>query len=266
MTFPETERVIYRDNPLQQVICQLRFPTILRIDTESPADFQEHVRHLFPGFRETHDDTIHQLPDAISQSLPPDIASLISPKSNPRFQFVSKSGYWTIALTRDFVALDTRRYTRWEDFREFFKLALKSLKVVYSPPYFTRVGLRYRNVIDRKRIGLQNVEWRDLIEPFVLAQLAQSETMENVLEQQGKTLLQLNDSGDMVRMEYGQVTEKDGDPSNKLYLLDHDFYTNSEMETKDVIGRLDDYNSHNRRLFRWCIRERLHEGMGPEST
>ena len=266
MLFPEAERVIYRDNPLQQVICQLRFPPILRIDSESPAEFQEHVRHLFPGFSETHDETIHQLPEGLSQSLPPDIANLLSPKSNPRFQFISKSGFWTIALTRDFIALDTRRYTRWEEFREYIDLALQSLKKVYNPPYLTRVGLRYRNVIDRKSIGLDNFDWRDLIAPFVLAQLAQSETMGNVLEQQGKTLLRLNDDGDMVRIEYGQVTEKDGDPTNKLYLLDHDFYTNSEMELTNVIGRLDDYNSQNRRLFRWCIQERLHEGMRPGST
>jgi uncharacterized protein (TIGR04255 family) len=45
MTFPEdSPRVIYGRNPLEQVICQIRFPTILKIDTELPAAFQEQIR------------------------------------------------------------------------------------------------------------------------------------------------------------------------------------------------------------------------------
>ncbi len=52
MPFPEVQRVIYRKNPLEQVICQFRFPAILRIDTETPADFQERIRNDFPQFAE----------------------------------------------------------------------------------------------------------------------------------------------------------------------------------------------------------------------
>jgi len=32
MPFPEVKRVIYEHNPLDKVICQLRFPPILRIE------------------------------------------------------------------------------------------------------------------------------------------------------------------------------------------------------------------------------------------
>lgn len=51
-TFPETPRVIYAKNPLFEVICQLRFPAILKIDSEIPAGFQEKLRASFPLFRE----------------------------------------------------------------------------------------------------------------------------------------------------------------------------------------------------------------------
>ena len=47
MAFPEVERVIYERNPLDEVICQLRFPAILKID-EPPIAFQEQIRTRYP--------------------------------------------------------------------------------------------------------------------------------------------------------------------------------------------------------------------------
>ena len=99
---------------------------------------------------------------------------------------MSKSGSWTIALARDYVALDTRRFTRWEEFREYIALVLQSFNEVYKPPYITRIGIRYRNVIDRKRLGIEDTDWRDLIAPFVQAQLGLSETMEQVLNRMAR--------------------------------------------------------------------------------
>ena len=44
MPFPVTKRIIYKKNPLVEVICQLRFPPILSIDTEIPARFQGAIK------------------------------------------------------------------------------------------------------------------------------------------------------------------------------------------------------------------------------
>ena len=52
MPFPEVKRVIYKKNPLDRVICQLRFAPILKIDAEIPADFQEMIRADFPNYSE----------------------------------------------------------------------------------------------------------------------------------------------------------------------------------------------------------------------
>ena len=50
MSFPDTPRVIYNKNPLAEVICQLRFPSILLIDAGLPAGFQERIRAMYPLF------------------------------------------------------------------------------------------------------------------------------------------------------------------------------------------------------------------------
>ena len=41
--FSYEDRCIYRRSPLIEVICQLRFPAILRIDAQAPAQFQEAI-------------------------------------------------------------------------------------------------------------------------------------------------------------------------------------------------------------------------------
>ena len=48
MISPDNRRYAYGKAQLIEVICQLRFPTILSIDTREPADFQETVREAFP--------------------------------------------------------------------------------------------------------------------------------------------------------------------------------------------------------------------------
>jgi len=48
MPFPDAPRVIYQENPLVEVICQLRFPTILEISASEPALFREQYANSFP--------------------------------------------------------------------------------------------------------------------------------------------------------------------------------------------------------------------------
>lgn len=51
MMFAEYDRCQYLRSPLVEVICQLRFPTILSINANEPAAFQEAIRRDFPQYR-----------------------------------------------------------------------------------------------------------------------------------------------------------------------------------------------------------------------
>ncbi|HQU44113.1 MAG TPA: TIGR04255 family protein, partial [Pirellulales bacterium] len=68
MPLPEFPRVIYGKNPLEVVICQLRFPPILRIGAELPAEFQERIRKDYPEFRDRS--AALGMPAQFAQSLP----------------------------------------------------------------------------------------------------------------------------------------------------------------------------------------------------
>lgn len=44
------DRVIYKNNPLENVLIQLKFLPILLIDSKEPVDFQEKIRYKFPYY------------------------------------------------------------------------------------------------------------------------------------------------------------------------------------------------------------------------
>src|SRR5213592_535127 len=140
MLFPESQRVIYEKSPLEEVICQLRFPPILRIDTEVPAEYQEKIRREFPLFAEPQD-------TEASLGIPPEIARLLGGGEIPirvgkSSQFLSADEQWKVTLTRDFMALSTRKYERWEQFKVHIEKPFDALVSHYQPAFFTRVGLR----------------------------------------------------------------------------------------------------------------------------
>lgn len=50
MLFSDRPRTHYEKTLAHEVICQLRFPTILSINNVEPADFQERIREDFPQY------------------------------------------------------------------------------------------------------------------------------------------------------------------------------------------------------------------------
>ena len=49
--FRNVPRTIYGKNQIVNVVCQLRFPTILAISARQPDAFQDAVRQEFPRYR-----------------------------------------------------------------------------------------------------------------------------------------------------------------------------------------------------------------------
>ena len=49
MLFSDRSRSNYRNAPIHEVICQLRFPTILTINSVEPADFRRRSGRLSPS-------------------------------------------------------------------------------------------------------------------------------------------------------------------------------------------------------------------------
>ena len=268
MQLTPQDRVIYRHNPLTLVICQLQFPLDLGIDVAMPAEFQQHIRSEYPVAHEDMEGQALPVSDDISQHFPQELLDALSIRINRRFQFTTRDKIWTITLTNSFVALETNKYERWEDFRQNLELMLSAIVQTYQVNFFTRIGLRYQNVIDRKVLGLEDASWNSLVSGFVLGPLATAKSSNIVHEHNGTFLIQLENLEEVARVNYGLVTEKTGDPTNVMFMLDQDLFTKNNVETEavDVIKRADVFNSSNRSLFRSCITDKLHDAMVPEAA
>jgi len=180
MPFPPTPRILYHKNPLDQVICQLRFPPILRIEASIPAAFQDAIRDAFSGFAETSEIKL-EVPPEVSDQVPPEILrQLVRLPSAKHYEFASEDGKWKVNLTRAFLSLSTADYQRWEFFKEKLVAPLAALTDVYSPQHFIRIGLRYIDVIRRSKLNLLKVPWRELLAPHISGVLGHPSVGENV--------------------------------------------------------------------------------------
>jgi uncharacterized protein (TIGR04255 family) len=268
MQLPDPERVIYGENPLQGVICQLRFPSILRIASELPTAYQEKIRRQYPLYSEKHEiqsELLQQVPQSISKQLPPQIFELLAATTSKRsYEFTTEDNFWTITLASDSLALTSHRYQRWEDFRNHLQGPLEALSDIYTPPaFFSRIGLRYQNVIQRSGDELKNAPWSELLQPYIAGVLAAPEVNEDAIDNvMQRVEIRLDSYNSRVRIVHGLVELVENGES--CYLIDNDFFTEQRTETSDALSRLDYFNQQSRRLFRWSITDKLHEAMVPQ--
>ncbi len=258
MPFPECQRVIYGENPLAEVICQLRFPTILRIDAELPVAFQEKIRAQFPIYREPEFTPVAGLP----KHVPPEIAGMMGRRSP--HEFLTSSGDWKVSLTRDFVALTTAKYERWEEFKKLLEIPLETLTSVYRPAQFDRIGLRYRDLVLRSQLGFSDAPWSSLLKLHVAAELASGNGVpDSIVEIVHRIVIQLPDERGRVQILHGLAESEPPAQGELGYLIDSDFYTTTSTEIDDALSHLDYFNQQSGRLFRWCISDDLHAAMDP---
>jgi uncharacterized protein (TIGR04255 family) len=256
--FPDSPRVVYTSNPLEEVICQLKFPPILRIDSELPAALQDELRGEYPLLVENAATPI-ELPGAIAKVL---AAELPGFSGNRVYQFASADDVWKISLTRDFLAISTRLYRHWDEFRKRTEIALRALVSLYHPAFFTRIGLRYRNVISPLTLGLRDAQWRELLQPHILGELASPEVAPAIRYASRDVLIALDEAGSQVRIRHG--LNKPALEPDASYVIDSDFYFENRTEINDALAKLDLFHWNAGRLFRWCITPRLHELLGPQ--
>jgi uncharacterized protein (TIGR04255 family) len=257
MPFPVSERVIYDNNTLDEVICQLRFPTILRISSSDPADFQDEVRSEYPLFQRVE---ATGLPSEVLRVVGRDIAF----PSHRQYQFADAEKNWQITMTQDFLALTTKKYTKWEDFKAHLERPLSALLKLHQPVFFSRIGLRYRNLINRSVLGLEDKSWAELLKPHIAGELNCPDVGGFIDEAAREVVIRFKDEPARVHLRHGVVRTRAADDQDQAYVIDSDFFTEERTEPINAVKTLDTLNSRSGRLFRWCIEDALHQAMAPK--
>lgn len=246
----EIKRVKYRKQPLVEVICQLRFPTILSINANDPVSFQDEIRENFPYYKKIVNEKEFVLNN--------ENRSLIKETNH---EFINVSKKTKINLTSSFLAISSLEYDRWEKFKEVVCTILQVLEKVYKPAFYTRVGLRYKDVIDRKRLGIPEKGWVELIKPNILGII--DKTNQTTIKQWSvKSEYQFADS-DIATKQIFYLAEKN-DEDMPVMVFDCDYFKGGLIPLQDIGILTDRLHEKSSVFLRNAITEELHNVMEPQ--
>lgn len=252
MLLSQHPRTHYPNAPVHEVICQLRFPPILSINHGEPAEFQERIRSVLPQYAKREE---HPKPVAGGQT-----SEVIH-----NYYFLSADGKWKLNLTRDFIALSTLAYPGWTDFARMLDKPLAEFIQVYQPAYFQRIGLRYVNIVSRKKLGVEDVPWSDLFTPPYLGPLAEPDiTAEQVPALTSEFTVKLDSSSvAKVKAGTGRLQTRQGQPADpeEKFILDLDFSMSGNLSCTIAAGALETLHGHAAPLFEGAITDTLRRAM-----
>ena len=258
--FSNMPRCRYGQHPLAEVICQLRFPEILSIQTNPPADFQESIRDRFPLYLRRQELSLPKV-----TGIP---GNLSIQKNEPviNHQFATQDGVWRVNLTSKFISLTCSKYTCWEEFAAHLDGPLAAFFQIYKPAPFERVGLRYLNFISRFQLGLEGIPFSELINAPYLGPLAETDILEGSVSRCSVDCEMGIRGGCRVKLHAGPGKVKRGnkeDPEIK-FIFDQDLYMNGPLQPNLIPGALQTLHSQAGTIFRGAITDKLHEAMEPK--
>lgn len=243
--FSTEQHCHYHHNPLAEVICQLRFPEILKINTTPPAVFQEMIRSKYP-FYAAHEE----------------------PLKNFNYQFTSADRKYRINLTSTFISLSCAQYTDWTAFASHLDKPLAAFIQAYSPACFERIGLRYMNFISRRSLDIENTPFSELIQPAYLGILSEEDIVEtSVLRSSVDTELTLRNHC-KVKIHAGPgMVKRNGQADDEVkFIFDQDIYTPEQTTVNHAAAAIETLHSCAFPIFRGAITNFLHNAMEPETT
>lgn len=252
-------RCLYQNNPLADVICQLRFPEILTIEANAPVDLQEAIRSVFPKY------AVHKETYAPRLTGVPGNMQLVNQAPTNNYQFISADGVWRVNLTSKFISLSCSRYTKWEDFAKRLDLPLAAFIQVYSPALFERIGLRYINAISRRDLNLQDEAYRDLIHPMYLGPMSSEYAQESAFNRCSIDFEANLGSNIRAKVHAGPgIISRNGmQDSESKFIFDQDLYIGGDIAVNHAASTLDLIHAKAFRLFRGAITDTLHEALEP---
>lgn len=248
-------RVRYGKCPLVEVVFQLRFPTILSINANPPIEFQDKIRRKYPYFE-------NQLEEFGDVLLSPQqrTASMRKLGENKNYAFISEDYLSKVNLTPSFIALSTMAYTQWEEFKENISYIIPIFELIYQPSFYSRIGLRYKDVITRSEIGLSDCSWTELIKPHVLGMVTQEheegiKAFSSEIEYETKEANVLSRS----HIEFVHVNDQ---PEMSL-LIDCDYFTLGITKLAEMDNKSDKLHNASSLFIQTAITRKLHYALEP---
>jgi len=234
---PKAAPVEFEQNFITTAVCELRFPTLLELESRVPEDFQRALRKDYPHYEKGQSALLGLRLSTVQHH-----------------QFRSKDKHWTVVMHAFGLSLTSERYTNFEEFFSRFERLLKPAAKVLDTDFFTRLGLRYVNHLPVALGALDGWVNPALIQPLVLGNFGDVDRCWQ--EVRGRA----RDSSFSLR--HGLGDAENGAPGK--YVIDLDFY--AENGSWDgLVPALKLLHEQSSDLFRWVVGPRAIEAMGRQT-
>lgn len=265
MNLKDYPRPQYAINPILDVVCQLRYPPILKI-LETPVLFQEKIRNEYPEYQQTGFNFPENFPVELQNMMRS--AGMNQGGDDIHHKFASEDNIWQISLGKNYLSLtNIGHYTGFEDFKNRFEKLLEAFHATYSPLLYTRIGLRYKNIITKKIFHeIESYSWSQLIPSHVAPELHDADISEKKIIDFEKKLV-LAEGSERINL-FNVLTRVSGEfkgvalEDQLAYIIDIDCYT--EEKTNDCTTIRDTIISFKKdiqNLFRRSISDELHKAL-----
>ncbi len=258
LNFPDKPEIQLEHPPIAEVICQVKFPAILRIAKADPVDFQERVRDRFPNY-EIDQGVFINAPAPGIEGMSPVLQSRVH-------RFNTDQPTISITLAPDFYAVSTRDYRHWEAFFAAVGFVHKAVFEVYRPSHILRIGLRYINRLTTANTACNTLEdIYDLLQPELTTQLRSAAFAS---PEEFATRTAVSDGSTRFTLSTAVLHEPSASPKTRepVFILDFDCYEEGRLQYGDLDARLVDFHGIIYRAFRWCVRDEALARFGSSSN
>jgi uncharacterized protein (TIGR04255 family) len=248
LELPDPDRSQLANSPLDLVVCQIRFDQRSNVSTPK----------IGFGFQKALTESPENPWKVEPIEGPPPLNITITAEGTQQlstgdlqrgWRFTSSGGAYSLVLMSDSLAVETRRYTRWSDFREMIERAIGCLTDQVAPEIELRVGLRY---VDRLKDASINrpAGWAAKLQPALHGLVGHKQLGAAVLNQQQQIILSLEGAGEC-RFAHGTLPTDHG----LEYVLDYDLYRQDvrPFDREAVMAVLDLFNTEALKLFQASV-------------
>lgn len=237
----------YKHNFLKQAVCELRFPTLMELgESRPPASLVTALRKEYP-----HLELANEVMIGIGGG---------SSGSSHAHIFRSAKLTWTASLKQSAISVETTAYAGYPNMKERILRVVEAASKIIDSDFFTRVGLRYINVIDVATDPADGWVNPALVHPLLSHQFS------GIHDYAGRIQLMAEDGGCLfqhgVRLKEPQ---RNGTPVDPEYLLDIDSFRN-EVSLADTESALDAMHAQAFDVFDWAIGDKARDYLTQGGT
>jgi len=181
-------------------------------------------------------------------------AGTVTEPNRQAYRLATSDGGWGLLMNPDSVAVETRSYTSWPDFRAVLETLIAAVAEVFDPATELRLGLRY---IDQIPLPDGYADWSKLVHESLLGLTADDRFGGSVLASDQRVMLQLDEDVRSV-LRHGLLPAAEEGTLGQ-YLLDFDvFREHRPFSAESAIQGADKLHHFVGRLFMACVTPELY--------